>query len=130
MSPLDIYSKDCFQNSLRSLRICSDAFGLTNEPAIFMDLMNRVCRTYLDKFFIVFIDDILVYSQNKEEHNQHLRQVLKNLRPEKLYVKFSKCEFCIRKVEFIGHVVCKDGIHVDPSKINVIESWATPRTPT
>ena len=79
-------------------------FGLTNAPAVFMDLMNRVCRPFLDKFVIVFIDDILIYSKNKEEHSQHLRQVLKTLRTERLYAKFSKCEFWIRKVDFLGHV--------------------------
>ncbi|KAI3750191.1 hypothetical protein L2E82_20820 [Cichorium intybus] len=105
-------------------------FGLTNAPAVFMDLMNRVCRPYLDKFVIVFIDDILIYLRSKEEHSQHLRQVLETLRAEKLYAKFSKCEFWLRKVDFLGHVVSKEGIHVDPSKIKAIESWEAPRTPT
>ena len=105
-------------------------FGLTNAPAVFMDLMNRVCRPFLDKFVIVFIDDILIYSRNKEEHSQHLRQVLKTLRTERLYAKFSKCEFWIRKVDFLGHVVSKEGIHVDPSKIKAIENWSAPTTPT
>lgn len=75
-------------------------FGLTNVPAVFMDLMNRVCRPYLDQFVIVFIDDILIYSRSKEEHGDHLRQVLGTLRKEKLYAEFSKCEFWIRRVEF------------------------------
>ena len=105
-------------------------FGLTNAPAVFMDLMNRVCRPYLDKFVIVFIDDILIYSRSKEEHSQHLRQVLETLRADNLYAKFSKCEFWLRKVDFLGHVVSKEGIHVDPSKIKAIESWKAPRTPT
>ncbi|CAH1452087.1 unnamed protein product [Lactuca virosa] len=105
-------------------------FGLTNAPAVFMDLMNRVCRPYLDQFVIVFIDDILIYSRSKEEHSQHLRQVLETLRSEKLYAKFSKCEFWIRRVEFLGHVVSEEGIHVDPSKIKAIESWSAPKTPT
>ena len=90
------------------------SFGLTNAPTVFMDLMNRVCRPFLDKFVIVFIDDILIYSKSKEEHGQHLRQVLETLRAERLYAKFSKCEFWIRKVDFLGHVVSKEGIHVDP----------------
>ncbi|KAI3492741.1 hypothetical protein L1887_42593 [Cichorium endivia] len=105
-------------------------FGLTNAPAVLIDLMNRVCRPYLDKFVIVFIDDILIYSRSKEEHSQHLRQVLETLRAEKLYAKFSKCEFWIRKVDFLGHVVSKEGIHVDPTKIKAIENWEAPRTPT
>ncbi|CAH1449799.1 unnamed protein product [Lactuca virosa] len=104
-------------------------FGLTNAPAIFMDLMNRVCRPFLDKFVIVFIDDILVYSRSEEDHRQHLRQVLETLRAEKLYAKFSKCEFWIRKVTFLGHVVIEEGIHVDPSKIKAIENWSAPKTP-
>ena len=105
-------------------------FGLTNAPAVFMDLMNRVFRPFLDKFVIVFIDDILIYAKSKEEHGQHLRQILQTLRSEKLYAKFSKCEFWIRKVDFLGHVVSSEGIHVDPSKIKAIENWSAPKTPT
>ncbi|KAI3510702.1 hypothetical protein L1887_17835 [Cichorium endivia] len=105
-------------------------FGLTNAPAVFMDLMNRVCKPYLDKFVIVFIDDILIYSQTKEEHSQYLRIILELLRQEKLYAKFSKCEFWIREVQFLGHVVNSKGIHVDPSKIDAIKNWETPKTPT
>jgi len=105
-------------------------FGLTNAPAVFMDLMNRVCRPFLDKFVIVFIDDILIHSRSKEEHSQHLRLVLETLRKEKLYDKFSKCKFWIRKVDFLGHVVSEAGIHVDPSKIEAIKNWEAPRTPT
>ena len=81
--------------------------------------MDRVCRSFLDKFVIVFIDDILVYFRSKEDHKQHLRLVVATLRTEKLYAKFSKCEFWIRKVTFLGHVVSKEGIYVDPSKIKV-----------
>ncbi|GJX56243.1 reverse transcriptase domain-containing protein [Tanacetum coccineum] len=92
-------------------------FGLTNAPAVFMDLMNRVCKSYLDKFVIVFIDDILIYSKMKEDHEVHLGLVLELLRKEKLYAKFSKCEFWLQEVHFLGHVVNQNGIHVDPSKI-------------
>ncbi|GJU66860.1 putative reverse transcriptase domain-containing protein [Tanacetum coccineum] len=92
-------------------------FGLTNAPTVFMDLMNRVCKPYLDKFVIVFIDDILIYSKSKEEHEVHLRLVLELLRNEKLYAKFSKCEFWLQEVHFLSHVVNQNGIHVDPSKI-------------
>nr|GEZ15362.1 putative reverse transcriptase domain-containing protein [Tanacetum cinerariifolium] len=80
-------------------------FGLTNAPVTFMDLMNRVCRPYLDKFMIVFIDDILIYFNTQEEHGEHLRLVLELLKKEKLYAKFSKCELWLRKVQFLGHVI-------------------------
>ncbi|GJW18602.1 putative reverse transcriptase domain-containing protein [Tanacetum coccineum] len=105
-------------------------FGLTNAPAIFMDLMNRVCRPYLDKFVIVFIDNILIYSKTQEEHVEHLRLVLGLLKKEKLYAKFSKCEFWLREVQFLGHVINGNGIHVDPSKIEAVKNWKAPRTPT
>ncbi|GJR00039.1 putative reverse transcriptase domain-containing protein [Tanacetum coccineum] len=105
-------------------------FGLTNAPAVFMDLMNRVCKPYLDKFVIVFIDDILIYSKSKKEHEEHLRQILKLLKKEELYAKFSKCEFWISRVQFLGHVIDCRGIHVDPAKIESIKDWASPKTPT
>ncbi|GJR91646.1 putative reverse transcriptase domain-containing protein [Tanacetum coccineum] len=105
-------------------------FGLTNAPAVFIDLMNRVCRPYLDKFVIVFIDDILIYSKTREEHVEHLRLVLELLKKEKLYAKFSKCEFWLREVQFLGHVINGNGIHVDPSKIEAVKNWKAPRTPT
>ncbi|KAL8124030.1 hypothetical protein AgCh_011875 [Apium graveolens] len=95
-------------------------FGLTNAPAAFMDLMNRVFKQYLDKFVIVFIDDILIYSKTEEHHMEHLRISLEILRKEKLYVKFSKCEFWIKEVQFLGHVVNKEGIKVDPAKIEAV----------
>ncbi|GJY29711.1 putative reverse transcriptase domain-containing protein, partial [Tanacetum coccineum] len=105
-------------------------FGLTNAPAIFMDLMNRVCRPYLDKFMIVFIDDILIYSKTQEEHVEHLRLVLELLKKEKLYANFFKCEFWLREVQFLGHVINGNGIHVDPSKIEAVKNWKAIRTPT
>ncbi|KAM0001052.1 putative nucleotidyltransferase, Ribonuclease H [Helianthus debilis subsp. tardiflorus] len=105
-------------------------FGLTNAPAVFMDLMNRVCKPYLDEFVIVFIDDILVYSKNKEEHERHLRLILELLRREQLYAKFSKCDFWIREVHFLGHVVNEKGIHVDPAKVDAVKNWAAPKTPS
>ncbi|GJY43479.1 putative reverse transcriptase domain-containing protein [Tanacetum coccineum] len=105
-------------------------FGLTNAPAVFMDLMNRVCRPYLDKFVIVFIDDILIYSKTQKEHVEHLRLVLRLLKKEKLYAKFSKCEFWLREVQFLGHVINGNGIHVDPSNIEAVKNWKAPRTPT
>ncbi|KAL2937256.1 Transposon Ty3-I Gag-Pol polyprotein, partial [Bienertia sinuspersici] len=91
-------------------------FGLTNAPAVFMDLMNRIFRPYLDKFVVVFIDDILVYSKNESEHEEHLRIVLQVLRENKLYAKFSKCEFWLEKVDFLGHIISKEGVAVDPAK--------------
>ncbi|GJZ30606.1 putative reverse transcriptase domain-containing protein [Tanacetum coccineum] len=105
-------------------------FGLTNAPAVFMDLMNRVCKPYLDKFVIVFIDDILIYSKDEREHGEHLKAILELLKKEKLYAKFSKCEFWIPKVQFLGHVIDIRGIHVDPAKIESIKDWASPKTPT
>ncbi|GJU78402.1 putative reverse transcriptase domain-containing protein [Tanacetum coccineum] len=101
-------------------------FGLTNAPTIFMDLMNRVCRPYLDKFVMVFIDDILIHFKTREEHVEHLRLVFKLLKNEKLYAKFSKFEFWLREVQFLGHVINGNGIHVDPSKIEAVKNWKAP----
>ncbi|GKD96286.1 putative reverse transcriptase domain-containing protein [Tanacetum coccineum] len=103
-------------------------FGLTNAPAVFMDLMNRVYMPYLDKFVIVFIYDILIYSKTRDEYVEHLRLVLELLNKEKLYAKFSKCEFWLREVQFLGHVINGNGIHVDPSKIEAVKNWKAPRT--
>ncbi|GJW54835.1 reverse transcriptase domain-containing protein [Tanacetum coccineum] len=105
-------------------------FGLTNTPAVFMDLMNRVCRLYLDKFVKVFIDNILIYSKTQEEHLEHLRLVLELLKKEKLYDKFSKCKFWLREVQFLRHVINSNGIHVDPSKIKAVKNWKALRTPS
>ncbi|GJR05878.1 putative reverse transcriptase domain-containing protein [Tanacetum coccineum] len=104
-------------------------FSLTNAPAVFMDLINRVCKPSLDKFVIVFIDDILIYSRNKEEHAYHLRLILELLKKKKLYAKFSKCDFWINIMQFLGHVINSQGIHVDPAKIKAVKDWASPTTP-
>ncbi|XP_035838246.1 uncharacterized protein LOC118485856 [Helianthus annuus] len=105
-------------------------FGLTNAPAVFMDLMNRVFHQFLDKFVIVFIDDILVYSKSREEHEAHLHIVLGTLRHEKLYAKFSKCDFWLSQVSFLGHVISAEGIMVDPTKVEAITKWPRPTSVT
>ena len=96
------------------------SFGLTNAPAHFMYLMNSVFMPELDKFVVVFIDDILIYSKSKEEHAEHLRIVLQRLRDHQLYAKFSKCEFWLEEVQFLGHVLSAEGIAVDPSKVEEV----------
>ncbi|GJV37517.1 putative reverse transcriptase domain-containing protein [Tanacetum coccineum] len=105
-------------------------FVLTNAPAVFMDLMNRVCKSYLDKFVIVFIDDILIYSKTKDDHEVHLKLVLELLKKESLYAKCTKCEFWLQEVYFLGHVVNHNGIHVDPSKIEAVKNLKAPTTPS
>ncbi|GJS54383.1 putative reverse transcriptase domain-containing protein [Tanacetum coccineum] len=105
-------------------------FELTNALTVFMELINRVCKPYLDKFFIGFIDAILIYSKSKEDHEIHLKLVLELLKKEKLFAKFSKSEFWLQEVHFIGHVVNRNGIHVDPSKIEVVKNWKALKTPS
>ncbi|GKD71501.1 putative reverse transcriptase domain-containing protein [Tanacetum coccineum] len=90
-------------------------------PTIFMDLMNRVCKSYLDKSVIVFIDDILIYSKSKKEHEERLKLILELLKKEELYAKFSKCDFWLPKVQFLGHMIDSEGIHIDPAKIEPIK---------
>ena len=103
------------------------SFGLTNAPAYFMYLMNKVFMEYLDKFVVVFIDDILVFSKNEEEHEEHLRLVLQKLRENQLYAKLSKCDFWLREVSFLGHVISDGGIAVDPSKVQDVLNWNPPK---
>jgi hypothetical protein len=98
-------------------------FGLTNAPAAFMNLMNLVLMPYLDKFVVVFIDDILIYSRSTEEHAEHLRSLLQTLRERQLYAKFKKCEFWLEEVAFLGHVISGKGIAVDPSKVEAVLAW-------
>ncbi|GJV51600.1 putative reverse transcriptase domain-containing protein [Tanacetum coccineum] len=123
----DDIPKTAFRTRYEHFKFTVMPFGLTNAPAVFMDLMNRVCRPYLDKFVIVFKDDILIYSKTREDHEMHLRLVLELIKKEKLYAKFSKCEFCLREVQFLGHVINGDGINVDPSKIEAVKNWKVPR---
>jgi hypothetical protein len=106
------------------------SFGLTNAPAYFMNLMNKVFMEYLDRFVMVFIDDILIYSKNESDHEQHLRLVLQKLRDNQLYAKFSKCEFWIGEVPFLGHIISNGGLSVDPAKVKEIMEWRVPTTVT
>ncbi|GJW61206.1 putative reverse transcriptase domain-containing protein [Tanacetum coccineum] len=105
-------------------------FGLTNAPAVFMDLLNRVCKPYLDNFVIVFIDDILIYSKSKEENEEHLKVILELLKKEQLYAKFSKRDVWLESMKFLGYVIDRNGVYVDPAKIEAIRNWAAPTMPT
>ncbi|CAO2034186.1 unnamed protein product [Urochloa humidicola] len=99
------------------------SFGLTNALAYFMNMMNKVFMEELDKFVVVFINDILIYSETVEEHEEHIRIVLEKLRQNKLYAKFSKCEFWMEEVAFLGHVLFAEGVAVDPTKIKAVTEW-------
>ena len=103
-------------------------FGLTNVPTAFKDLMHRIFQPYLDQFVIVFVDDILIYSQSEWEHEYHLRIVLQLLRDRRLYAKFSKCEFWLTEVRFLGHVVSASGVLVDQEKVEEVMSWERPKS--
>nr|GFA44435.1 putative reverse transcriptase domain, ribonuclease H-like domain, retroviral aspartyl protease [Tanacetum cinerariifolium] len=107
----------------------SSVYSKIDLRLVFIDLMNRVCKPYLDKFVIVFIDDILIYSKDEKEHEEHLKAILQLLKKEELYAKFSKCEFWIPKVQFLGHVIDCQGIHVDLAKIEFVKDWASPKSP-
>lgn len=101
-------------------------FGLTNAPAVFMSLMSGVFCTFLDKFVVVFLDDILIYSRDEKEHEEHLRQVLQKLRENQLFGSLSKCAFFRSEIHYLGHIISGDGVSVDPSKIRAIMDWPTP----
>ena len=103
-------------------------FGLTNAPAAFMDLMHRFFHPYLDRFVVVFMDDILIYSETEKDHEDHLRVVLQTLRDHQLYAKFSKCEFLLTEVRFLRHVVLASGTLVDPEKFEAVMSWERPKS--
>ncbi|KAA0043118.1 ty3-gypsy retrotransposon protein [Cucumis melo var. makuwa] len=120
--------KTAFHSRYGHYKFIVMSFGLTNAPTVFIDLMNRVFREFLDTFGIVFIDDILIYSKTEAEHEEHLRMVLQTLRDNKLYAKFSKCEFWLKQVSFLGHMVSKAGVSVDPAKVEAVTSWSRPST--
>ena len=103
-------------------------FGLTNAPTGFMDLMHRVFQPYLDQFVVVFVDEMLIYSQSEEEHEDHLMIVLQALKEHQLYAKCSKCEFWLTEVRFLGHVVSASILSMDPEKVEVVMSWERPKS--
>jgi hypothetical protein len=142
-----VFSKIDLRSSYHQIKICDEdipktafstryelyeylvmSFGLTNAPAHFIYLMNSVFMPEPDKFVVVFIDDMLVYSKSTKEHEEHLRVVLQRLRDHQLYAKFSKCEFWINEVPFLGHVISSKGITVDPSKVRDILDWEPPKS--
>jgi hypothetical protein len=104
------------------------SFGLTNAPTYFMYLMNSVFMPELDKFVVVFIHDILVYSRNEEEHVDHLHVVLQRLREHRLYAKLSKCDFWLKEIKFLGHTISQDGVAVEPDKVQEVMNWKPPTT--
>ena len=124
---LKIWSEDVPKTSFRirygHYEFLVMPFGLTNAPAVFMDLINEIFQPYLDQFVIVFIDDILIYLGSKEDHEENLRVVLQILRENQLYAKFSKCQFWLDSVAFLGHVISAEGVYVDPQKIEAIVNW-------
>ena len=121
-------SKTTFKTHYGHLEFTVMPFGLTNAPAAFMDLMHRIFQPYLDQFVVVYVDDILIYSQSEWEHEYHLRIMLQWLRDYQLYVKFSKCEFLLTEVRLLGHVVSASGVSVDPEKVEAVMSWERPNS--
>ena len=101
-------------------------FGLTNAPSVFMSLMNGVFRSYLDRFVLVFLDDILIYSKSEKEHEEHLRLVLQCLRDNQLYANAAKCDLFQSEIQYLGHIISCEGIFIDPAKIQTIVDWPTP----
>ncbi|GJU47094.1 putative reverse transcriptase domain-containing protein [Tanacetum coccineum] len=125
----DDIPKTAFKTRYEHFEFTVMPFGFTNAPAVFMDIRNRVCKPYLDKFVIVLIDDILIHSNSKEDHEVHLKLVLELLKNDRLYAKFSRCEFWLQEVHFLGHAVNHNDIYMDPSKIKVVKNWKDPTTP-
>jgi hypothetical protein len=122
----DDVPKTAFKMRFEHYKFTVLPFGLTNAPGVFMSLMNEVFREYLDKFIQVFIDDILIYSQTMEEHDEHLRLVLQCLRENELYGKLSKCSFYQSKIHYLGHVISGEGIIMDSTKVEAIMEWLAP----
>jgi hypothetical protein len=120
-------SKTAFRTRYGHYEFTVVLFGSSNTPVVFMCLMDGVFRDYLEKFFIVFLDDISVYSKTEEEHEQHLRMVLQVLREHQLYVKMRKCSFYQRKIHYLGHIISEEGIIVYPEKVEAIREWPVPR---
>jgi hypothetical protein len=123
-------NKTAFRTRYAHYELIVVPFGLSNAPVVFMCLMNGVFREYLDKFFIVFLDGILIYSKLEEENEHHLRMVLQVLREHQLYAKLSKCSFYQKKIHYLGHIISKDGIEVDPEKIEAIRECSAPNNVT
>ncbi|KAL2317625.1 hypothetical protein Fmac_031501 [Flemingia macrophylla] len=123
-------SKTAFRTRYEHYEYQVMPFGVTNAPVVFMDYMNKIFHPFLDYFVVVFLDDILVYSKNHTEHEEHLRIVLQILKNKQLYAKLSKCEFWLEEVKFLGHVISKKGISVDSSKVEAVLQWESPRTVT
>ena len=123
-------SKTAFNSRYGQYEFAVIPFELTNVPTAFMDLMHRVFKPYLDRFVVVFINDILVYSKTREEHEQHLGTILQTLREHHLYAKFSKCKFWLEKISFLGNVISQESISVDPVKVEAVTNWKRPENPT
>ena len=128
MVKVDDVQKTAFRSRYGHYEYVVVPFGVTNVPTVFMDYMNRIFRPFLDKFVVVFIDDILIYFRTQEEHAEHLRLVLGVLREKQLYAKLSKCEFWMDEVQFLGHVISAQGIAVDPAKVEAVVKWESPKS--
>ena len=127
---VDDVQKTAFRSRYGHYEYVVMPFSVTNAPAVFMDYMNRIFQPFLDKFVVVFIDDILIYSKTREQHAEHLRLVLGVLREKHLYAKLSKCEFWMDEVQFLGHVISAQGIAVDPAKVEAVVKWESPKSTT
>ena len=121
------YSKDCIRTRYGHYDFVVMPFGLTNAPIAFMNMMNRICWPYLDHFVVVFVDDILTYSKSQEEHRHHQHLALLTLREHQLYAKLEKCDFWLQEIQFLGHMVSKQGISMDLTKVKAMTKWERPK---